>query len=119
MGFSLKTCLPGFECLHGRRNVEGIRGRDDDSVQVRVREHFRVVAERLLRCMCCRHPIPQVVGNIADGIKLGIFRLGSTFKVCSLGDRSASENINVEDALLVFHFNAFLSKPNIGHSRKT
>ena len=74
---------------------------DDDRLDLRVGQHRVVVGVGDLGLMDRRHPLAQVVGQVADGVELGIPGLAAGVEVRELGDRPAAEHADPQAALVL------------------
>ena len=92
--------LAGFERHGGGLDVEGVGGGDDDGVDGGVGQHLGVVGVGLLRRPGGGHAGAEVVGHVADGVEVGVARLGGGLEMRRLGDRAAAEHAHPE-ALVV------------------
>lgn len=71
----------GLERLNRRGDVKLVGDCDDDRLDLRVGQHGGIVAIGDPGLMDSRHPLAQVVGNVADSVKLGVFRLAAGLQV--------------------------------------
>ena len=55
-----------------------------------------VVFEPSIRWGAAAKALQQILGDIADGVKGGVPRLGHAFEMAGLGDRATAENANLQ-----------------------
>jgi hypothetical protein len=99
----------GLNCLHRERDMKLIRDPDDHGFDERVREHLVVILVSDARFVNRGHLLAQVIRQIANGIKLSIARFAASIEVCDLGNRSAAENADAEEARLFFSSRRWIS----------
>ncbi len=90
--------LAGLERRDGGRHVEGVRGRDDHGIQRRIGEHGIVVREGPLGLVRPGHALEQVGRDVADGVEVGVARLGAALEVSGLRDGAAAQDAHLERA---------------------
>ena len=73
-------------------NVEGVGGGDDDGFELWICQHGVVIGIGFLRREGCGHAVSQIVGDIADGIEIGVARLDAAFEMRRLGDLAAAQH---------------------------
>ncbi len=69
--------LAGLECLHRRGDVKLVGDSDDHRLDLWVGQHGGVVAIGNPGLMHGRHALAQVVGHVADGVKLCVSGLAA------------------------------------------
>ncbi len=84
--------LAGLQRAERGGYVEGVGRGDDDRIEIRIGEHLVVLAVGPFSAMRDRHALAQIVGDIADGIKISIDRLCAAFKMRRLGDLPGAED---------------------------
>ena len=76
--------------------MELVRDGDDDRVDLVVGEHGVVVGERRGRLVDGRHPVPEIVGRLADRVQVRGLGFAYGREVGGLGDLSGPEDPDVE-----------------------
>ena len=100
-GFSTRTCLPASRAFSAAGDVELVGDRDDDRLDLGIGQHRVVVAIGDLRLVDRGHALAQVVGQVADGVQLGVARLAAGVEVSELGDRAAAQNADPQAAIIL------------------
>ena len=91
--------LAGLDRLEAGRDVERVGDGDDHGVDLGVGEHRVVVAVGDRRPVDGRGALAEVVGDVADGVQLGVPGLAAGVEVDDLRDRAAAEDADPEAAV--------------------
>ena len=100
-GFSTSTCLPAAIALSAAGDVELVGDGDDDRLDLGVGQHRVVVGVGDLGLVHRLHSPPQVVGQVADRVELGVSGLAAGVEVRELGDRPAAQHADPQAALVL------------------
>ena len=84
--------LSGLERLARRADVELVGDRDDHRLDVGIGQHGVIVAIRDARPVDGRHPLSEVVGDVADRVQLGVACLADGVEMGRLRDRAAAQH---------------------------
>ena len=104
-----RACPPRapFRSFH----MEGVRGGDDDRVDVADRQASRRSRHRTAcGSKCRRHPLAQIVRHVAYCIEVGVASLGAGFEMRGLGNRTAAKNADAQPSVVLAWHHAFSSR---------
>ena len=93
--------LAGFQRAQACGHMEGVRGCDDDGLDLGVRQHRVVIGEGLRRCMRRGHAQAQILGDIADRVEVGVARFGAGLEMRELRNRPAAQHANPQPAIVL------------------
>ena len=91
-GFLAEDVFARRERPNRRRDVERIGRGDDHRVHVRIGQHRVVVLERARRAMRDGHPLAKIVGDLTDGVELGVRGLRAAVEVRRLRNLPCTEH---------------------------
>ena len=98
-----ENMFPRRDGLQGQRHMILVRHPDQHGFDLRVGQHLVIAVVGRARLVKHGHLLAQIIGQIADGIQLGVARLAAGVEVRDLRNRPAAENADAQEAGVFFH----------------